>query len=190
MSINKLNRLMRRGILASVSVVAIVSVGASGSYNQNKKVEEAKTKIQSAYSQKAKPAAKAEVGKRIKSKPGEFIAPDFKDLKSTKLGQLEYWTLKEGKGQKPAKGQRVKVNYGGWLQSGKIFDSSYSRNEPFIFNLGGGVITGWNMMVAEMTRGQVLVVKIPPGLAYGRRDLGSIPPNSTLYFQIELLDFY
>lgn len=189
MSINNLNRLMRKGVLASIATAAIVSTGASGSYNQDSKVEEAKTKIQSAYSEEAKPAAKPEAGERIKSKPGKFFTPNFEDLKSTKLGKLEYWTLKEGKGQKPAQGQRVKVNYGGWLQSGKIFDSSYSRNEPFMFNLGGGVITGWNMMVAEMTRGQVLVVKIPPELAYGRRDLGIIPPNSTLYFQIELLDF-
>jgi len=188
MSLVSLSKSLRQGILMSM-VLGFVST-ALGSETHSKKVEEAKAKIEAAYQKGSKAGTKAKGLQRIKSKAGKFVVPDFKGLPTNKLGQLEYWVLKEGKGKKPARGQRVKVNYGGWLQSGKIFDSSYSRNEPFLFNLGGGVITGWNMMVAEMNRGQVLVVKIPPHLAYGRRDLGVIPPNSTLYFQIELLDFH
>jgi len=138
---------------------------------------------------KAQTQVKTKVVKKAKPKTKGFSVPSLKGLSSNQLGQLKYWVIKEGKGKKPSRGQRVTVNYGGWLESGKIFDSSYSRNAPFRFTLGGRVIPGWNMMVAEMNKGETLVVKIPPHLAYGNRNLGSIPPNSTLYFQIELLGF-
>jgi|GEM_PF-1027118 FKBP-type peptidyl-prolyl cis-trans isomerase len=126
---------------------------------------------------------------KVKAKSKGFEVPDIKGLPAKKLGQLKYWVMKKGEGKKPARGQRVKVHYGGWLKSGKIFDSSYSRNQPFAFTLGGRVIDGWNMMVAEMKPGEALVVQIPPHLGYGSYDMGSIPPNSTLFFKIELLGF-
>jgi FKBP-type peptidyl-prolyl cis-trans isomerase FklB len=138
---------------------------------------------------KAQVQVKVKKAKKVKTTKG-FAVPSIKGLTPNQLGQLKYWVIKEGKGKKPSKGQRVTVNYGGWLESGKIFDSSYSRNQPFKFTLGGRVITGWNLMVAEMNQGETLVVKIPSHLAYGGRRAGSIPPHSTLYFQIELLNFY
>jgi|SaaInl4_135m_RNA_FD_contig_31_1921302_length_1148_multi_4_in_0_out_0_2 FKBP-type peptidyl-prolyl cis-trans isomerase len=120
---------------------------------------------------------------------GTFQVPKFRSLPSHQLGGLEYRFLKKGTGKSPRVGHKIVAHYGGWLESGSVFDSSYSRNEAFQFTLGGRVIKGWNLMLNKMRVGDVVVVKIPPYLAYGNRDISVIPPNSTLYFQIELIDF-
>ena len=124
--------------------------------------------------------------------PDSFLHPNLPNvdnLVTYKLDGLRYWFLQEGSGSSPQQGQLVTVHYHGWLADGTTFDSSYQRNQPFRFNLGGRVIPGWNMMVAEMKKGDVVLVEIPSELAYGNRKAGSIPPNSTLYFKIEVLDF-
>ncbi len=83
------------------------------------------------------------------------------------------------------------VHYVGWLLDGTEFDSSRSRNEQFVFTLGAKeVISGWDIAVKTMKRGEVATFKIDSSLAYGER--GSppkIPPNSTLLFEIELFDW-
>lgn len=115
--------------------------------------------------------------------------PNVDNLVTYRLNGLRYWFLQEGTGGSPSNGQLVTVHYHGWLADGSTFDSSYQRNQPFRFDLGGRVIPGWNMMVKEMRRGDIVLVEIPSDLAYGDRRAGSIPPNSTLYFKIEVLDF-
>lgn len=92
----------------------------------------------------------------------------------------------------PQPGQTVVVNYTGWLsnkgQLGKKFDSSIDRGVPFSFVLGTGqVIRGWDIGVKQMRVGEKARLFIPASLGYGSRGVGSIPPNSDLIFDVELL---
>ncbi|XP_050678040.1 FK506-binding protein 59 [Leptidea sinapis] len=100
--------------------------------------------------------------------------------------------IKEGEGTNtPHKGSEVTVHYTGTLLDGSKFDSSKDRNEPFSFTLGKGrVIRGWDIGVATMKKGEVCVLTCAPEYAYGAN--GSppkIPPNSTLQFEVEMIDW-
>lgn len=92
-----------------------------------------------------------------------------------------------GDGLEATAGKEVSVNYLGKLEDGKEFDSSYGR-APFTFSLGAGqVIKGWDEGVSGMKVGGKRKLIIPSDLGYGQRGIGPIPPNSTLIFEIELL---
>jgi peptidylprolyl isomerase len=95
-----------------------------------------------------------------------------------------------GTGKEAAAGKRVSVHYTGTLQSGSKFDSSLDRGQPFTFTLGRGeVIKGWDQGIAGMKVGGKRRLEIEPGLAYGDRGFPPvIPPNSTLIFEVELLE--
>jgi len=102
-----------------------------------------------------------------------------------------------GDGNEAVAGRQVTVHYTGWLydqgradHKGRKFDSSRDRSEPFAFRLGGGeVIRGWDEGVAGMKVGGQRTLTIPPDYGYGARGAGGvIPPNSTLVFEVELLD--
>lgn len=100
-----------------------------------------------------------------------------------------------GIGNEALPGMVCVVHYTGWLydekakgQRGRQFDSSRERHQPFSFPLGGGhVIKGWDRGVTGMRVGGLRRLIIPPSLGYGGRDMGVIPPDSTLLFEIELL---
>lgn len=109
-------------------------------------------------------------------KGGEQVQ-DMK-IEDTKVGERE--AAKEG--------DTVTVDYKGTLENGDVFDSSYDRGEPFSFTIGeGSVIEGWEKGVSGMKVGGKRKLTIPPEMGYGDRQAGSIPPNSTLIFEIELL---
>ncbi|PYX87625.1 MAG: peptidylprolyl isomerase [Acidobacteria bacterium] len=101
---------------------------------------------------------------------------------------LQYWDIKEGTGPAATAGQKVEVQYTGWLTNGKKFDSSVG-GPPFDFKLGGSeVIKGWDEGVAGMKVGGKRQLKIPPALAYGAAGYPPvIPPNSTLIFDVQLV---
>lgn len=103
---------------------------------------------------------------------------------------LKYTDLQVGNGTPAQTGKTAVVHYTGWLLDGTKFDSSKDRGQPFSFPLGGGrVIKGWDEGVAGMRVGGKRVLIIPPDLGYGARGAGgTIPPNATLRFEVELLD--
>jgi FKBP-type peptidyl-prolyl cis-trans isomerase len=94
-----------------------------------------------------------------------------------------------GTGATAQAGMTVFVHYTGTLIDGQVFDSSIPRGEPFSFELGGGqVIQGWDIGIQGMKVGGKRTLVIPASLAYGDRPTGPIPANSTLIFEVELLD--
>lgn len=103
---------------------------------------------------------------------------------------LEYWDIKVGTGAVAQTGKNVKVDYTGWLTNGKKFDSSVGTGKPFDLLLGGGqVIKGWDEGIVGMKVGGKRQLRIPPDLAYGQRGYpGVIPANSTLIFDVRLVD--
>lgn len=105
---------------------------------------------------------------------------------------IEYLVVTQGAGSaKPKMGQTVSAHYSGFLLTGKKFDSSYDRNQPIQFAVGTGrVIPGWDETLFDMVKGEKRHVILPADLAYGSRGAGGvIPPNATLFFEIELVDF-
>ncbi|MCS7018327.1 MAG: FKBP-type peptidyl-prolyl cis-trans isomerase [Cytophagales bacterium] len=97
--------------------------------------------------------------------------------------------IQEGTGELPPNGKNVIVHYTGYLEDGSKFDSSVDRGQPFSFTLGAGqVIKGWDEGIAKLKIGTKAVLLIPAHLGYGSRGAGGvIPPNATLFFEVELL---
>ena len=94
-----------------------------------------------------------------------------------------------GSGKQATAGKRLSVHYTGQLIDGTVFDSSRDRGVPFQFVLGAGsVIKGWDRGVVGMREGGTRTLMISPELGYGDNQVGSIPPNSILIFEVELLE--
>ncbi len=119
----------------------------------------------------------------------EYFAKNKIKARRTASG-LYYVVTKPGNGERPEVGKPVTAHYTGKLLDGTVFDSSVERDQPFQFVLGvGQVIPGWDEGLQLMSKGEKGVLYIPYYLAYGERDMGTIPPFSNLIFEIELIDF-
>lgn len=95
----------------------------------------------------------------------------------------------QGSGPKAEAGNLVSVHYTGRLTNDSVFDDSKKRGRPIRFTLGKGqVIPGWDEALTYLRKGDIARITIPPQMAYGDRDLGIIPPNSTLIFDVELVE--
>ena len=97
----------------------------------------------------------------------------------------------EGAEELVPKGSKVKVHYTGKLDDGTVFDSSVTRGQPFDFTVGvGQVIKCWDEGVTQLCKGQKAILNCPPDYGYGARGAGGvIPPNATLTFEVEVIDF-
>lgn len=146
-------------------------------HNALKKIHEKATKEIEETAQAAAAAGK------------EFLEKNCKKegVKRTESG-LQYRILKEGHGAIPTENDRVRVHYVGRLTDGTVFDSSVERGQPAEFPING-VIPGWVEALQSMPIGSKWELYIPQELAYGDQGAGStIPPYSTLIFEVELLD--
>lgn len=134
-------------------------------------------------------AAKLENNKKQESElMKKYLAEKNITTKPTASG-LIYVEKVKGTGTRAVAGKKVKVHYTGTLLNGTKFDSSRDRNEPFEFVLGQGqVIKGWDEGISMMNVGGKATLVIPSSIAYGERDMGQIPPYSTLVFDVELMD--
>ncbi|ATB66897.1 FKBP-type peptidyl-prolyl cis-trans isomerase [Pseudomonas mosselii] len=103
--------------------------------------------------------------------------------------ELQIIDLQEGDGKAVVKGALITTQYRGTLADGSEFDSSWSRGKPFQCVIGTGrVIKGWDQGLMGMRVGGKRKLLVPAHLGYGERPVGSIPPNSDLTFEIELLE--
>ena len=137
--------------------------------------------------------AKQEEAMQAKSSDNLTAGSDFlaengqREGVTTTDSGLQYEILVAGDGAKPEVTDTVTTHYHGTLIDGQVFDSSVTRGQPASFPLNG-VIAGWTEALQLMPVGSKWRLFIPPGLAYGSRAAGSIPPNSTLIFDVELLE--
>ncbi len=133
-------------------------------------------------------AAAAKMGEVNKAAGEAFLAENAKrpEVKTTESG-LQYEVITEGNGNKPAASDTVVVHYTGTLIDGTVFDSSVERGTPATFGVTQ-VIPGWVEALQMMQVGAKWRLYIPSDLAYGPRGAGgAIGPNSTLIFDVELL---
>lgn len=133
-------------------------------------------------------ASQKEAGdKNLKEGQDYLAANKVKDGVTTTASGLQYRVLAPGSGKKPGLTDTVTVHYKGTLIDGKVFDSSYTRNEPATFPVNG-VIKGWQEALQLMPVGSKYMLFIPADLAYGARGAGAdIGPNAVLIFEVELI---
>ena len=118
---------------------------------------------------------------------GQIDNDAAKEFTETKSG-LRYRILRQGTGAAPKATNTVRVHYHGWLDNGKVFDSSYRRNEDISFGLNQ-VIKGWTEGMQLVGAGGMIELQIPSDLGYGNRGAPpDIPPKATLHFLVELIE--
>jgi FKBP-type peptidyl-prolyl cis-trans isomerase FklB len=165
--------------------------------------------IQDALSGKNPPLAQEEIQKTVSELQKKVMAArqkEFKEMSAKNLTEgkafleenkkkegvkilpsgLQYKVLAEGSGKTPKAADNVTVNYRGTLINGAEFDNSYKRGQPATFK-ANGVIKGWTEALQLMKEGSKWQLFLPPELGYGQRGAGPVPPNSTLFFEVELI---
>lgn len=124
---------------------------------------------------------------KLQSGTGAMDTDTPPEFSSTDSG-LKYRILRNSNGKKPSASSTVSVNYRGWLDSGKVFDSSYERGKPSTFALHS-VIDGWTEGMQLVGEGGMIELWVPSRLGYGERGSpGSIPAHSNLHFIVELVN--
>jgi peptidylprolyl isomerase len=119
----------------------------------------------------------------------ELVAQKWPNARQTESG-LRYLVVKEGRGEKPAKGATVKVHYTVSFLDGRKLESSVDKGQPLEFPVGmRRMIPGFDEAVLDMKKAEKRLLILPPHLAYGKQGKGPIAPNSFLIFEVELLDF-
>jgi len=199
---------MKKGSKATVLVPSTMGFGDKGKKDMNGadiispyspvvyeiEVLDLKTKAENEKAQKDEAANAKKLADEAKAKEPVLIQQYLKDnkisAKPTASG-LYYIEKVKGKGANAKSGNKVKVHYTGKLFSGKVFDSSLTRQpvQPFEFTLGQGqVIPGWDEGIALMSAGGKATLVIPSKLGYGDRGAGSdIPAYASLVFDVELI---
>ena len=183
---NNLNNLTKApgGKDLDVSIMSAAFATASAKGDMKMTEEDANKMLQSYFQEAGKKEAQENL-----EKGNAFLEKNKarEGVKTTESG-LQYEILKEGKGPKPTKDDKVKVHYHGTLIDGTVFDSSVDRGEPATFGVGQ-VIKGWTEALQMMPVGSKWKIYIPADLAYGERGAGGdIGPNETLIFEVELLE--
>ena len=164
-----------------VLIVVVVVAGLVYITINNKKEEQA-------------PAGQEQLGQTEQNtNMDNVIQPEVKNGEEVKsVDGVKIIILKEGTGAVAKSGDTVAMNYTGKLTNGTTFDSNidpkFNHVQPFVFTIDGGqVIKGWDVGVAGMKIGEKRKLELAPEFAYGERGQGSIPPNATLVFEVELL---
>ena len=170
-------------ILAGAVILAAV-----GTYTMLQNEQQQPEKIQSMNQTPEEETERTEStsqGEEVKAQ--NETGPKVGETLETSSG-LKYRILQKGEGNSPVEQSQVKVHYRGRLEDGTEFDSSYKRGQPATFPVNG-VIRGWTEALMLMKPGDKWELTIPPDLGYGSRAVGNvIPPNSTLIFEVELLE--
>lgn len=181
----------QKGVISydNEKLLAGVKDALAGKVDLSNKELASTLKAADAKLKQASETKQAEQAKAVKQEGDKFVA-EFKKkdgVKETASGLL-YRIDKEGEGAKINKEDTVKVHYTGKLPNGKVFDSSRERGQPAEFPLDR-VIAGWTEGLQLVKKGGHIELVIPAKLAYGEQGAGAdIPPNATLYFDVEVLD--
>jgi peptidylprolyl isomerase len=178
---------MNRRIYLFLLAFLAVSLAACGNEAPDNKVPDFE---QFTSSEPGKQAVDTGTAPEEQSNDAGKMSIDDTNTKDTQM-ELKIETLKEGTGERSVKpGDTISVHYTGTLLDGSKFDSSLDRGQPFVFQIGQGmVIRGWDEGLLGMKVGEKRKLTIPSEMGYGSRGAGSaIPPNATLVFETELME--
>lgn len=179
-TLRKVSQPMKK--LIPIALLALLVLGCGGRRQQSTavNVQNPPEEQPPAATAPAPPPAAPTVAVKSKAKDGTV----------TLVSGLKYKDKKVGKGVEALSNSRVTVHYKGWLDNGTVFDTSRGMNrEPLSFTIDNDqIIQGWHQGVKGMKVGGIRELTIPPALGYADQEMGKIPPNSTLHFEIELLD--
>ena len=176
-------------IFIVLGVMAVLFVGVSVLSNPNKVKPDPFNSLPTLNPTSIPTPEISQASAIISTTPAQIKNTTNMDNFTTTADGLKFFDEITGVGVQANSGNTVTVNYLGTLENGTKFDSSYDRKTPFTTQIGvGQVIKGWDEGIVGMKVGGKRKLIIPPNLGYGSQNLGSIPPNSTLIFEVELLD--
>jgi peptidylprolyl isomerase len=189
---------MSKNIVPFAIVLLVLFTGVAGIFYLSNQGTSAPTQNASDLIPTLFPTSSAQTSPTIVPQNSAIITPQPVNNQATSGANMDNYLTqpdglkildeKLGEGAQVKSGDTVTVNYVGTLENGTKFDSSYDRNAPFTTQIGvGQVIKGWDEGIVGMQVGGKRKLIIPASLGYGSQGAGSIPPNSTLIFEVELM---